>query len=332
MKKKALYLLSPGACHDIYGPEERAQLAELVDLMGPVPSAEKPVADDAALREVQILFGGWGSPAMDAAFLARTPKLEAVFYGAGSIRGITPTEFWDRNIPITSSYAANGYPVAEFTEAQIVMALKQVWQQVRAVQAVGKWKRTPVLGAYHSTVGIISLGMIGRLLAKRLQTHDLTVLAYDPFLSQAQADALGLGVRMVPLGELFATSDVVSLHAPNLPATKGLVSRALLASLKHGATFINTARGAIVDEPALCEILAAREDLLAILDVTFPEPPAQGSPLYTLPNVVLSPHIAGSLGNECRRMGQIVVDECRRFVAGQPLQWRISREVAATMA
>lgn len=332
MKKKALFLLSPRACEDIYGPDQRDQLAEFVDIIAPAPAPERPGADDAALAEAQIVLGGWGSPVFDAPFLARVPRLEAVFYGAGSIKGITPEPFWERGIPITSSYAANGYPVAEFTEAQIVLALKKAWQQARAIREAGAWKRVSVPGAYGATVGLVSLGMIGRLVAKRLQSHELRVVAYDPFVDQAKADALGLGVRMVSLDELFATADVVSLHAPNLPATKGLVSRTLLASMKADATFVNTARGAIVDEPALCDVLAARPDLLAILDVTYPEPPAPGSPLYALPNVVLTPHIAGSLGNECRRMGQLAVDECRRFVRGEPLQWRISREMAAIMA
>lgn len=332
MKKKALYLLAPGACHDIYGPDQRAQIEQLVDLVAPAPTSEHPSPTDAALREAQILFGGWGSPAMDAAFLARVPNVEAVFYGAGSIRGITPDAFWDRDIPITSSYAANGVPVAEYTEAQIILALKRAWPQAQATRAALRFTRTAALGAYHSTVGLISLGMIGRLVAKRLQSHDLQVVAYDPFITQAKADALGLGVRMTTLEDLFATCDVVSLHAPNLPATRGLVSRELLARLKPGATFLNTARGAIVDEPALVELLAARPDLFAILDVTFPEPPAPTSPLYTLPNVLVTPHIAGSLGNECHRMGQLAVDECRRYLRGEPLQWRISREMAAVLA
>ncbi len=104
------------------------------------------------------------------------------------------------------------------------------------------------------------------------------------------------------------------------------------ARMKRDATFINTARGAIVREDEMIAVLQARPDLWAILDITYPEPPAPGSPLYTLPNVVLTPHIAGSLDNECRRMGRLVVDELRRFLHGEPLQWSISREQAAIMA
>ena len=174
--------------------------------------------------------------------------------------------------------------------------------------------------------------MIGRLVAERLKTHDLEVLAYDPFVNQEKANALCLGVRMVSLEELFATCEVVSLHAPNLPETRGMISTTLLASMKFGATFVNTARGAIVDEVGLVETLQSRPDLCAVLDVTYPEPPVEGSPLYTMPNVVLTPHIAGSLGDECYRMGQFAIEECRRFLAGRELLWSVSQKMAEVLA
>lgn len=111
-----------------------------------------------------------------------------------------------------------------------------------------------------------------------------------------------------------------------------MLGREHFAAMKPGATFLNTARGAIVREAELIEVLRARPDLLAVLDVTYPEPPVPGSPFYTLPNVILTPHIAGSLDQECQRMGQIVVDELKRFLAGEPLQWAISQQQAAVMA
>jgi phosphoglycerate dehydrogenase-like enzyme len=102
--------------------------------------------------------------------------------------------------------------------------------------------------------------------------------------------------------------------------------------MKPGASFINTARGAIVREGEMIEVLRARPDLFAVLDVTYPEPPAPDSPLYTLPNVILTPHIAGSMDGECRRMGRYMVEELRRYVKGEPLRWGISRERAAVLA
>lgn len=328
---KGLFLLNPDAYNQIYAPTQRAAIAQVVDLYAPPQTAQSITADPTLLHEAEMIFSGWGMPRMDEAFLAHTPNLKAVFYGAGSIKACTTDAFWARNIPITSSYAANAVPVAEFTLAQILLCLKQTWQYAFALkreQAYGA--NFPLAGAYGSTVGIISLGMIGRLVCRHLQHFDVQVIAYDPFVNTAAAATLG--VELCPLAEIFQRADVVSLHTPWLPETVGLITGAHLASMKTGATFINTARGAVVREQEMITVLQQRPDLLALLDVTYPEPPVAGSPLYTLPNVVLTPHIAGSLGNECQRMGQLVVDELQRFLAGEPLQWAIAREQAAVMA
>ena len=134
------------------------------------------------------------------------------------------------------------------------------------------------------------------------------------------------------LEELFCTCDVVSLHTPNLPQTRGMITGGLLRSMKPGATFVNTARGAVVREAEMVEVLRERPDLWALLDVTDPEPPVEGSPLYSLPNVLLTPHIAGSLGPECRRMGRYMVDELRRYLAGEKLRWQVTKESVERMA
>jgi phosphoglycerate dehydrogenase-like enzyme len=104
------------------------------------------------------------------------------------------------------------------------------------------------------------------------------------------------------------------------------------ARMKQGATFINTSRGAIVNERDLIGVLTERPDLFALLDVTWPEPPVAGSPFYDLPNVVLTPHLAGSLGNECHRMAQYMIEEADRVLANQPLLHSITREQSLTMA
>ena len=334
MKTSAL-ILADYAAPRIYGPDEIASIREITNLKDGVFSREKIAEDPSALADVEIMFSGWGAPVLDKAFLAAAPKLEAVFYGAGSIRYMVTPEFWAREIPITSAWYPNGIPVAEMTEALIIMSLKKFWKSVRnfTCPAGHRHEEETVRGAWKSTVGLVSLGMIGKLVAERMKSHDVKVVAYDPFVSQERADSLELGVRMVSLEELFATSDAVSLHTPNLPETRGMITGELFASMKQGAAFINTARGAVVDEPAMIEALKARPDIYACLDVTSPdEPPAEGSALYTLPNVVLSPHIAGAVGDECRRLGEFTVAECARFLRGEPLQWRVSEKMAETMA
>ena len=331
-KKKSALILEEGPAARIYGVKELEAIRDITDLRDGVITSRLIEGDPSVLADVQIMFSGWGAPVLDAQFLSHAAKLEAVFYGAGSIRSMVTPAFWEKGIPITSSWRANGISVAEFTEALIILSLKRFWSASRGYSSPTVARPPDVRGAYGAKVGLVSLGMIGRLVAERLKTHDLEVLAYDPFVNQEKANALCLGVRMVSLEELFATCEVVSLHAPNLPETRGMISTTLLASMKFGATFVNTARGAIVDEVGLVETLQSRPDLCAVLDVTYPEPPVEGSPLYTMPNVVLTPHIAGSLGDECYRMGQFAIEECRRFLAGRELLWSVSQKMAEVLA
>lgn len=330
-RPKGLFLLNAASCSLIYGPEERAAINSLVDIYAPPQTRESVAANPAVLGPCEILFSGWGAPRLDAAFLAAAPNLRAVFYGAGSVKGIVSDAFWDRGIVLTSSWAANAVPVAEYALSQILFSLKLGWRYVLTIRQERAYpRRWPVPGAYGSTVAIISLGMIGRRVCSLLRAFELRVIAYDPFA--APQTAADLGVTLRSLEECFAEADVVSLHTPWLPETEKMITGTHFRAMKKDATFINTARGAIVDEPAMIEVLQERPDLTAVLDVTYPEPPSPGSPLYTLPNVILTPHIAGSMDRECSRMGRFAVEECRRFLAGQPLQWQITRERAATLA
>nr|AYA93352.1 putative glycerate dehydrogenase [uncultured bacterium pG7] len=328
---KGLYILDSAFYELIYGEAEREDIAQLVEIYAPPQTKESVAQNPAILHEAEVVLSGWGAPLMDEGFLAAVPKLKAVFYGAGSIRGIVTEAFWEQGILITSAWAANAEPVAEYTIAQVFMCLKCVWQYARDFKAARRFLRhLKVPGGYGSTVGIISLGMVGRRVCELLRPFDLQLLAYDPFVSPQEAAQLG--VELTSLEEIFRRADVVSLHTPWLKETEGMITGAHFATMKPGASFINTARGAIVREGEMIEVLKARPDLFAVLDVTYPEPPVPDSPLYTLPNVVLTPHIAGSMDGECRRMGRYMVEELRRYVRGEPLRWSISRERAAILA
>ncbi len=330
---KGLIILEQHPFQLIYGDRLQVEIAHRVKLLNEKPLTKAEVtADPSILAEVEVIFTGWGAPVMDEAFLAAAPKLKAVFYGAGSIRGFTTDAFWARNITVTSAYAMNAVPVSEFTLASILFSLKNAWRYVLGTKRDGKIPaKTSCAGAYGSKVGLISLGMIGRLVRERLRPFDLEVLAYDPFVTREQAAALS--VEIVSLEEIFKQCDVVSLHTPWLKETERMITGAHFRSMKPGATFINTARGAVVCEDELIEVLQERPDLTALLDVTYPdEPPKPGSPLLSLPNVVLTPHIAGSMDLECRRMGQLMIEEFDRWSRGDSLKWGLTKEKAATLA
>lgn len=330
---KAIYILNQDSYNVIYGPEERADIRRLVQLTIPEQIDPQEAKDNAAvLKDVDIIFSGWGAPKLDSTFLSLVPKLKAFFYGAGSIRGAVTEEFWAKNIPITSSWTANAVPVAEFTLAEILFSLKRGWFFMESVKTAKghSHPRPKVPGGYGSTVGIISLGVIGRMVCEHLKPFDLKVIAYDPFISSEVARQLN--VQLVELEEAFRRSDVISLHTPWLKETEGMITGHHFRLMKKDSTFINTARGAVIKETEMIDVLRERPDIYAVLDVTYPEPPPPDSPLYTLPNVVITPHIAGSMDAECRRMGRYVVDDLANFLKGAPLKWRVTRDMAQRMA
>jgi phosphoglycerate dehydrogenase-like enzyme len=308
-----------------------AEIGKKVRLHSEAVSGSEWKSYSAAIAETDVLFATWGIPKLDEEFLAAAPKLKAVFYAAGSVKGFATPESYKRGILITSAWQANAIPVAEYSHATILLGLTGFWSSQRLARA-GKFshQQSPVAGAFHSNVGLVSLGAIGCLVAKRLANHEMNILAYDPFATPAAAASLG--VTLVSLEELFAKSHVVSIHTPWLPETEKMINGPLLRSMPQGASLINTSRGAVIDEVDLCAVLAERSDITAILDVTHPEPPLPSSPLRTLENVVLTPHIAGSIGGEIARMGYWMNDELDLYLAGKPLQYEVTQDMLARMA
>jgi phosphoglycerate dehydrogenase-like enzyme len=281
----------------------------------------------------RVLVTGWGSDLVDATVLGLAPRLEAVVHTAGSVRPVVTREVYARGVAVSSQAWANALPVAEYTLAAILFAAKGVMlaqRRYRVAQAeFDLLAELEGYGTYRTQVGIIGASTIGRRVIELLAPFDLDVALFDPTLTDAEV--LALGATPMSLDELMRTSRVVSLHAPWLPSTEGMIGAAELAALPDGATFINTARGALVDEAALvAELESGRID--AYLDVTWPEPPAPDSPLWSLPNVVLTPHVAGSAGNELVRMGASAVREVRRAVRGEPLHHAVDAEAFERLA
>lgn len=308
----------------LFPPSGRAAIERQVVLLTPPFTAVDWQTHRAQLAEAEILVGSWGIPVLDRETLEAMPKLRVVLYGAGSVRGFVTDEFWRRDILLSSAASANAGPTAIFAEAMIILALKQTWFYLR--RGVTDWaylSDTASSGVHAATVGIIGLSSVGRLVIKGLQRHELRILAFDPTVTAEEATRLG--VELAELPELFERCDVVSLHAPLLPQTIGLVGADHLRRMKPHATFVNTARGAIVREAELVTVLKERPDLTALLDVTDPEPAPADSPLRKLPNAVLTPHIAGARHREIELVGGLVREELDRYLAGQPLRFALDR-------
>jgi phosphoglycerate dehydrogenase-like enzyme len=225
-------------------------------------------------------------------------------------------------------------PVAEYTLAAILFSNKQVLKLAEFYRKHHEnrapWnKEAPDVGNYRKTVGIIGASHVGRKLLELLRPFDMKVLLYDPFITPLQGRELG--AHKVGLSELLSNSDVVSTHVPLLPETRHMLGAREFALMKDGATFINTARGAVIDQQALeAELISGR--LNAVLDTTEPEVLPAESPLYQLSNVLLTPHIAGSLGTETQRLADYVIDEVERFARGQALKHRVRYDELARLA
>ncbi|MDN4524074.1 hydroxyacid dehydrogenase [Fictibacillus fluitans] len=330
---KGLFIMDEAPFDWVYPSDIREQIQALVDGDLPFLTRDQVMDNLSLLKDVEVVFSGWGGPTLDEEFLEAAPRLDAVFYAAGTVKTIATPASWRRNVRIVNAADANAVPVTEFTLSQILFSLKNGWRYVRSIQQERAYPEKSIsagAGAYGSTVGIISLSKIGRRVCELLEPFDVKVIAYDPYVSEEAARSLG--VELCSLEEVFQRADVVSLHTPLLDETRGMITGEHLSLLKPNASFINTARGAIVREDEMIEVLAYRDDITAILDVTYPEPPLPGSPLFTLPNVVLTPHIAGSKGAECARMGQSMLEEFQRYLKNEPLKGEVLEKDMGIMA
>jgi phosphoglycerate dehydrogenase-like enzyme len=321
---------------DLLGPEGHAMLVEVADVLDheALGRWDDPRAD-ALLRDADVLLGHWGCPPIDAAVLDRAPRLRLVAYAAGTVKGLLSDDVFDRGIRVTSGAPANAEPVAEFTLAAILFALKDVfWRRdrLRDPSLAGfRQQRDALPGNWGKTAGIVGASFVGRRVIELLRSFPhIAVALYDPYVTPHAARDLGAR-QISSLGELCRAVDVLSIHAPDLPSTRGMVGAAELAALRTGATVINTARGGLIDHEALVGELSAGR-LYAVLDVTEPEPLPDTHPLRTLPNVFLTPHIAGSQGTELGRLAEQVVEEIRRWAAGEPPLNEVTKDALARLA
>ncbi len=334
-------LMSVASAHRLLDQRSKDELVRIADIdldlvVSDWNQATEPRVRD-ALARAEVLLTCWGAPPITATELAWMPALRAIVHGAGSVKGHVTQDCWEAGLVVSTAADANAVPVAEYTVAMITLAAKRVFAVVDdARSARGRvgdrrdfGRQEPRTGLYRAVVGLIGASRVGRATAALLRRLDVELLLADPTLSPA--DAAELGTTLVDLDDLMRRSDIVSMHAPNIPATRHLIDDRRLGLMRDGSTLINTSRGALLDHDALIEHTRSGR-LWAILDVTDPEPLPPDSPLWDMPNVVLTPHIAGSVGGEIHRMGASAVAEIGRLAAGQPLVHGLTEAQMATQA
>ncbi|WGF87528.1 hydroxyacid dehydrogenase [Marinivivus vitaminiproducens] len=318
------FALHPGRTQHVFTPALRSRLDACCVVLDHEPL--RRLDDDRAiglLAQAEILITGWGCPRVDRSTLTRARKLKLIAHSAGSVRHFLDPHLFDLGITLSHAAAANAQPVAEYALAAILFANKRafcfnrMYGETRARGPELVSLTNAPLGNYRSSVGLIGASRIGRRVIELLRPFDVDILLYDPFVSPDEARTLG--VRLETLDALLESAQVVSLHAPSLASTHHMIDARRLALIRDGATLVNTARGALIDQAALeAELRTGR--FQAVIDVTDPEIPDPDSPLYDMPNVFLTPHIAGALGTERERLGELTVTEVERWVEGQPLR------------
>lgn len=328
---RSAFFGNPDQIERVYGKGRREQIAALTATYPTIIDLQNFDEHVPRLAEIEVIFSTWGMPRLSDTHCDRLPALRALFYAAGSVQGFA-RPFLQRGITVVSAWQANGIPVAEFTLAQILLANKCYFRNTRQCRShQGRTGGASVgPGNYGETVALLGAGAIGRKLIELLRPFVLDVIVFDPFLPDTEAERLG--IRTVTLDEAFARGHVVSNHLANNPQTVKLLRGGLFALMRPNATFINTGRGATVDEEGLISVLRERPDLTALLDVTWPEPPPEGSPLYVLPNVHLSSHIAGSVGDEVVRMADWCIDAFRAWQGGETPPGTVTLSLLETMA
>lgn len=285
------------------------------------------------LSEAEVIFSTWGMPHLTEEQIKKYfPNLKGVFYAAGSVQDFAK-EFLDCGVRVFSAWAANAVPVAEYVFAQITLASKGFFKSARKTS----WTRgtaylnfSGMPGNFDINVGLIGAGMIGSMVAEKLKALDVKVYVFDPFLSDERAEALG--VTKTDLKTLFETCDVISNHLANNERTKGMLNKGCFDRMKPKGVFINTGRGAQVVEKDLVRAMRKGKGRLALLDVTMPEPPKFFSPLNFTKNIILTPHMAGSSGNEIWRMADYMIEQAVNFKNGEEVKWEVKKEMLATMA
>jgi phosphoglycerate dehydrogenase-like enzyme len=335
MRPKLAFAMAADKTRHVFDAEALARLARCCDVVRADPLEELSSEEArAVLGQIDVLVTGWGCPMVTAEVVRAAPRLKLIAHAAGTVKYTLDQAVYEAGIRVTHSADANAVPVAEYTLAAIIFANKRVFELRDRYRAEAGRRSSYELmdqpiGNYRRTIGLVGASRIGRKVARMLTGFDFTVLICDPFLRPG--DPVLAGAELVDLETLMTRSDVVSIHAPALPSTRAMISAKQLRLMQDGATLINTARGALINEAdLLAELQSGR--IHAVIDVTDPEIPDRGSPFYTLPNVFLTPHVAGAVGTERLRLGQMAIEEIERFVAGEAMAFEIEPALLERLA
>jgi len=294
----------------------------------------KSKLNDKDFKDVEFIFSTWGMSVLTEEEIKTIfPSLKCVFYAAGTVQYFA-RPFLNLGIRVFSAWQANAVPVIEYAVSQILLATKGYFQlsamaKLDYIHAHDVMNEYP--GNYHTKIGILGYGAIAKGVVKELINHNEDIYVYAPNISVEEANKLGIH-KANSLEEIFDNCSVISNHIANLPQTFGMINKDIINRLKDRQTFINTGRGQQVDEIALLNKCKDNPLICAVMDVTYPEPPKQDSLYFKLPNVTVTPHIAGSSGNEVVRMAEYMYQEANRYLNNEKCIYEVTMKMLETMA
>jgi phosphoglycerate dehydrogenase-like enzyme len=300
-----------------------AEFATVIEHKDPEPATKADLLN--ILPQADGCLTSWGVAQLDADVMAASSRLRAMAHMGSSVKRFVSDALWERGVHVTTAAPTLAEDVAITTLGLMIVGMKRIVPLGQHVRQ-GGWRESPFWPSRelrYKTVGIIGASHVGRHLIRLLKPFEVKIALYDPFVSAAAAREMG--AEKMELNELLGRADIVTLHAPSTPDTYQMLNAEGLALMKDNALLINSARGTLIDEPALIRELQ-RGRFFAFLDVTDPEPPANDSPLRTLDNVVVLPHLAGCI-EDCSKMGEMAVEELRRFFAGEPPLYQVKTEM-----
>jgi D-3-phosphoglycerate dehydrogenase len=290
-----------------------------IEALGPdfdvrvVDGTDRPALLEAVHGAAAILVRS--ATQVDAEVLAAAPVLKVVARAGVGLDNVDIKAATAAGVMVVNAPTSNIISAAELTVGHILSLARHIPAAHNAL-AQGQWKRSAYTGTelFEKTIGIIGLGRIGALITERMQAFGTKVVAYDPYVTSARAQQLG--VQLLSLDELLETADFITIHMPKTPETTGMISTAQLAKMKNTAYVINVARGGLIDEDALHEALVNNVIAGAGLDVFVSEPP-KDSPLLALPNVVVTPHLGASTDEAQEKAGISVAKSVRLALSGE---------------
>ena len=333
---KGVFLANPDGfrIRYVFAKGRREQFEEILDMPPQLICRENLEQNRGLLRDVQVIIGTWEMPALTSEEI-RTyfPSLKLLLYVAGSVQRFA-RPYLENGVRVVSAWGAMSVPVAEFTVGEIIHANKGFYRSLGLYKEMSwndaHWKiLLEYPGTYHTKVGILGAGMIGSLVIRMLRQYEAEIMVYDPFLSPERAEELGIE-RTWSLEEIFSQCQTISNHIANNPQTVGMLNYSLFSLMKDNAAFVNTGRGAQVNEDDLIRALTEKPERCAILDVTWPEPVRKD--LQSLPNVFCTPHIAGFAADEVLRMPDTILEVLREYLESGKLRYEVTEQMLATMA